>query len=455
MLRENLDTVLKDLLEFKNYENIDSKYPGAHLDLQNLQESFLENILPNRAHTDIEFKLDHPKFPYDIKDTLGDYEFDITTPSPVPIPTLDYTDIETQSNPEGLRYSLDFETTKYVDLDNSPPTKTTTVSIKKKKWEISKETVIHNIFNYMHQSTPTNKSNKSEILYRIRRYLDRELKRVPIQTRSVKYKIHHYFFNNEHDHVKRFYKSEKPDPKYKLLESIYNNKKKNHQELNNFPETKLKFPKVPISKRMRIGRKLQMYNNKNKIIPLNRKRQTRNAKESTELKPVIHGQSSVTSSVPESTIENFPFVEKLSLDPIPNIENYDLAKGDAALKARFLFKSCMNYEILEKRGHQPLLDLLNLLGGWPILNPKWEDDGFNWIELMAKLRLYNNDILISEWVGPDIKNSDEFVIQFDQTSLGKMIVYYFTLSCRHINPDFKKLLLYRFTYKRLFSSRCE
>lgn len=98
--------------------------------------------------------------------------------------------------------------------------------------------------------------------------------------------------------------------------------------------------------------------------------------------------------------------------------NDDPTQGDAALKARFLFKSCMNYEILQKRGHQPLLDLLNLLGGWPILNPIWNEDGFDWLELMAKLRLYNNDILITEWVGPDIKNSDEYVIQFDQTSLG-------------------------------------
>lgn len=100
----------------------------------------------------------------------------------------------------------------------------------------------------------------------------------------------------------------------------------------------------------------------------------------------------------------------------------DPAHGDAALKARYLFKSCMNYEILDKRGHQPLLDLLHLLGGWPILDPKWNESNFNWLELMANLRLYNNDILISEWVGPDIKNSDEFVIQFDQTSLGNFFV---------------------------------
>lgn len=122
--------------------------------------------------------------------------------------------------------------------------------------------------------------------------------------------------------------------------------------------------------------------------------------------------------------------------------NSDPAKGDAALKARFLFKSCMNYEILEKRGHQPLLDLLDLLGGWPILNSSWVGTNFDWLELMAKLRLYNNDILISEWVGPDIKNSDEFVIQFDQTSLGKVVFYFLYFQYNFVYVYITILLFY-------------
>ncbi|XP_063380922.1 neprilysin-4-like [Cydia fagiglandana] len=108
---------------------------------------------------------------------------------------------------------------------------------------------------------------------------------------------------------------------------------------------------------------------------------------------------------------------------------------DAALKAKFLFKSCMNYEILQKRGHQPLLDLLNLFGGWPILDPRWLPLNFDWLDVMAKLRLYNNDILISEWVGPDIKNSDEYVIQFDQTSLGLPTREYFLQSSNKVYLD--------------------
>ncbi|XP_018784538.1 PREDICTED: membrane metallo-endopeptidase-like 1 isoform X1 [Bactrocera latifrons] len=92
--------------------------------------------------------------------------------------------------------------------------------------------------------------------------------------------------------------------------------------------------------------------------------------------------------------------------------------NDAQLKAKYLYQSCINTNLLQKRGIKPLLNLIDSLGGWPVLNPNWNSQTFDWLNLTAQLRRYNNDILIVEWVGPDIKNSDENVIQFDQTSLG-------------------------------------
>ncbi|KAJ1528614.1 hypothetical protein ONE63_007013 [Megalurothrips usitatus] len=96
------------------------------------------------------------------------------------------------------------------------------------------------------------------------------------------------------------------------------------------------------------------------------------------------------------------------------------AKADATDKAKWLYQSCMNHALLEARGVAPLVDLLQSLGGWPVLDPTWAERNpdFDWLHLMAQLRLYNNDILIAEWVGPDVKNSDQYVIQLDQTGLG-------------------------------------
>lgn len=90
----------------------------------------------------------------------------------------------------------------------------------------------------------------------------------------------------------------------------------------------------------------------------------------------------------------------------------------AELKAKNLFRSCMNYNLIEKRGIEPLLELLKSLGGWPLLDRNWDEKNFDWLELVANLRKYNNDILIVEYVSADIQNSNQNIIQFDQTSLG-------------------------------------
>lgn len=106
---------------------------------------------------------------------------------------------------------------------------------------------------------------------------------------------------------------------------------------------------------------------------------------------------------------------------------------NAEQKAKFLYKSCMNADILEQRKLEPLYRLLESLGGWPVLDgDKWDASKFDWLELAAKLRLFNNDVLINQWVGPDIKNSDENVIQFDQNSLGLPTRDYFIKSANDV-----------------------
>nr|XP_022915687.1 neprilysin-4-like [Onthophagus taurus] len=91
---------------------------------------------------------------------------------------------------------------------------------------------------------------------------------------------------------------------------------------------------------------------------------------------------------------------------------------DPIRKAKNLYSSCMKEHLIDVRGEKPLLHLITELRGWPILETDWDASSFDLVWLLGQLRLYNNDLLISEWIGPDIKNSDEYVIQLDQTSLG-------------------------------------
>lgn len=86
--------------------------------------------------------------------------------------------------------------------------------------------------------------------------------------------------------------------------------------------------------------------------------------------------------------------------------------SNATRSVKNLFASCMNETSIEAMGGKPLLDLLDTLGGWPVIKgSKWSEKDSDWVEIMAKLRLFNNDILVGEWVGPDTKNSSVYIIQ--------------------------------------------
>ncbi|XP_050682968.1 neprilysin-4-like [Leptidea sinapis] len=292
MLRENLDVVLRDLLELKNDEFVSSNYPGGHL---NIDQSFVNDLSQPRCQNNVS--------------------------------TVDTTS-EIAEN--------------YDDLKRNQ------------------------------------KNNKSEIINRIKRYLDN--------------KVNHK--NNGASEVKL-------------------NKKED-----------LCYSKKHPRSFQRKGKK-NLNNKVKRIEGTKTKRQKRY---------IWHGPKLLglkKDTKPQRFIRdvNFLFL-KFSRGP-----HDDPAHGDATLKARYLFKSCMNHDILHRRGHQPLLDLLELFGGWPIIKPTWNNKHFDWLELMAKLRLFNNDILISQWVGPDIRNSNENVIQFDQTSLGLPTRDYFLQGSNKVYLD--------------------
>ena len=72
------------------------------------------------------------------------------------------------------------------------------------------------------------------------------------------------------------------------------------------------------------------------------------------------------------------------------------------------------------------------MGGWPVLKGQnWNNEAFNWQETIAKLRQFNNDILVTIWVGPDGKNSDDYVVQFDQSDLLLPSAEYYQLGFNH------------------------
>lgn len=67
---------------------------------------------------------------------------------------------------------------------------------------------------------------------------------------------------------------------------------------------------------------------------------------------------------------------------------------------------------IRKIGDAPLRQVLEDLGGWPVTNPNWVPPNFSIEVLLGRVRgIYNEGVLVEQWVGPDDKNSSVNIIQ--------------------------------------------
>ncbi|CAG5127738.1 unnamed protein product, partial [Candidula unifasciata] len=100
---------------------------------------------------------------------------------------------------------------------------------------------------------------------------------------------------------------------------------------------------------------------------------------------------------------------------------------EATIKAKTLFKSCLNETQIDLQGLDPVRTFLADLGDWPVLvADSWDaDSSVNVVDLMVKLALVNSKILIDQWVSADDKDSEVNIIQLDQPDLGMPSADYF------------------------------
>ncbi|XP_034349314.1 membrane metallo-endopeptidase-like 1 isoform X2 [Arvicanthis niloticus] len=104
------------------------------------------------------------------------------------------------------------------------------------------------------------------------------------------------------------------------------------------------------------------------------------------------------------------------------LEDSSVQHRPAVEKAKTLYRSCMNQSVIEKRDSEPLLNVLNIVGGWPVAMDKWNETvGPKW-ELERQLAVlnsqFNKRVLIDLFIWNDDQNSSQHVIYIDQPTLG-------------------------------------
>jgi hypothetical protein len=95
------------------------------------------------------------------------------------------------------------------------------------------------------------------------------------------------------------------------------------------------------------------------------------------------------------------------LTPSPT---HDPNEPRAIVNARNLYHSCIDEQKIEDDGVDSIFSLINTqLGGWPILQgSSWDNSTFNLLNLLLKLREYNNNIIFGIDTSIDDKNSTEY-----------------------------------------------
>ncbi|XP_048470863.1 endothelin-converting enzyme 1-like [Rhincodon typus] len=99
------------------------------------------------------------------------------------------------------------------------------------------------------------------------------------------------------------------------------------------------------------------------------------------------------------------------------LENTTLTTtSEAERKAQHYFQACMNMQKIEELQGQPLLDIINKLGGWNITKP-WDKANFQEV-LQSVTAHYRTSPFFTVYLSTDSKNSNCNVIQVDQSGLG-------------------------------------
>lgn len=120
----------------------------------------------------------------------------------------------------------------------------------------------------------------------------------------------------------------------------------------------------------------------------------------------------VTVTIPDEklTVDTFSTIAdeiEIQLKTIIN-EPIRANESRAFILAKRLNASCMNRTAVEALGLQPMKEILDSYGGWPVTKgDEWDEKSWDWIETIGKMRRtgLTSGYVLSTSIGANFKNS--------------------------------------------------
>ncbi|XP_032368901.1 membrane metallo-endopeptidase-like 1 [Etheostoma spectabile] len=104
------------------------------------------------------------------------------------------------------------------------------------------------------------------------------------------------------------------------------------------------------------------------------------------------------------------------------LETQNEQDRNAIKKAKVLYNSCMNESLIEQRDSQPLLQLIESIGDWPVASDDWNtttEEAWSLEDTLAKLTArFHKKVLLDMYVWTDDRDSRRHIIYIDQPGLG-------------------------------------
>ena len=86
-------------------------------------------------------------------------------------------------------------------------------------------------------------------------------------------------------------------------------------------------------------------------------------------------------------------------------ETFPSDESDTVMNAVTMYKSCLDMRTIEQLATAPIIEMVNMYGGWPMINPNWNSDRYNIMDVVGRLSHLGVGVFINSQVVPSFEDS--------------------------------------------------